>query len=158
MTKDSIKTYSYRISQASKTELVVIMYDMAMEYVKEAIAVYQTDIEEYNSNLKQAKRVIDELTRSLNMQYEISEQLLKVYVCIMRFLVKAGAGRDVTVLDTVLRMLKMLRKSFYEVSTQDDSGPVMRNAQQIYAGLTYSNMGMSTEISSDPVNNRGYKV
>lgn len=158
MTKDSIKTYSYRISQASKTELVVIMYDMAMEYVKEAIAAYQTDIEEYNSNLKQAKRVIDELTRSLNMQYEISEQLLKVYVCIMRFLVKAGAGRDVTVLDTVLRMLKMLRKSFYEVSTQDDSGPVMRNAQQIYAGLTYSNMGMSTEISSDPVNNRGYKV
>lgn len=158
MTKDSIKTYSYRISQASKTELVVIMYDMAMEYVKEAIAVYQTDMEAYNGNLKQAKRVIDELTRSLDMQYEISEQLLKVYVCMMRFLVKAGAGKDVTVLGTVLRMLEMLRKSFYEVSTQDVSGPVMRNAQQVYAGLTYSNMGMSTEISSDPVSNRGYKV
>lgn len=158
MTKDSIKTYSYRVSQASKTELIVIMYDMAMEYVKDAIAVFHTDIQAYHGYVKQAKRVVDELTRSLDMQYEISEQLLKVYVCMMRFLVRAGAGKDVKVLDTVLRMLEMLRKSFYEVSLQDDSGPLMQNAQQVYAGLTYSNMGMSTEISSDPMSNRGYTV
>lgn len=158
MTKESIKTYSYRISQASKTELIVIMYDMAIEYVKDAADAYSVDMEQYHTNLKQAKRVVDELTRSLDMKYEISNELLRIYVTVMRFLVRADAGKDVKVLDTVLSMLKKLRKSFYDISKEDNSGPVMQNAQQVYAGLTYSNMGMSTEISEDPVNNRGYKV
>lgn len=158
MTKESVKTYSYRISQASKTELIVIMYDMAIEYVKEAADIYSVDIDQYHTNLKQAKRVVDELAVSLDMKYDISNELLKVYVTIMRFLVKADAGKDVKLLDTVVSMLEKLRKTFYDISKQDDSGPMMQNAQQVYAGLTYSNMGMSMEISEDPVNNRGYKV
>ena len=48
------------------------------------------------------------------MQYDISKELFKIYVSMMRFLVKADAGHDVTVLDTVLSMLLKLRKSFYE--------------------------------------------
>ena len=63
-----------------------------------------------------------------------------------------------TVLDTVLSMLLKLRKSFYEVSRQDTTGPVMRNAEQVYAGLTYSNMGTSTEIAENASGNRGYTV
>ena len=106
MKSDSIKTYSYRVSQASKSDLIVILYDIAMESV----------------------------------------------------LVKADAGHDVTVLDTVLSMLSKLRKSFYEVSRQDTTGPVMRNAEQVYAGLTYSNMGTSTEIAENTSGNRGYIV
>ena len=76
----------------------------------------------------------------------------------MRFLVKADAGHDVTVLDTVISMLSKLRRSFYEVSRQDTTGPVMRNAEQVYAGLTYSNMGTSTEIAENTSGNRGYIV
>ena len=36
MNKDAIKTFSYRISQANKTELIVVMYDMALEYLQDA--------------------------------------------------------------------------------------------------------------------------
>ena len=92
------------------------------------------------------------------MQYDISKELFKIYVSMMRFLVKADAGHDVTVLDTVLSMLSKLRKSFYEVSRQDTTGPVMRNAEQVYAGLTYSNMGTSTQIAENTSGNRGYTV
>ena len=127
MKSDSIKTYSYRVSQASKSDLIVILYDIAMESVQD-------------------------------MQYDISKELFKIYVSMMRFLVKADAGHDVTVLDTVLSMLSKLRKSFYEVSRQDTTGPVMRNAEQVYAGLTYSNMGTSTEIAENTSGNRGYTV
>jgi flagellar protein FliS len=131
------------------------MFDMAIEYVNEAI--HAGDEEEYHRNVKQAKRVVDELCRGLDMQYEISGQLLRVYVAMMRFLVKAGAG-DVEKLDTVLHMLSSLRKSFYEVSKQDTTGPLMKNTQQVFAGLTYSSMGTSTEISSDSGKNRGFTV
>ena len=37
MKKDEIQTFSYRISQANKTQLIVIMYDMAIQYVSDAI-------------------------------------------------------------------------------------------------------------------------
>lgn len=35
MKSDSIKTYSYRVSQASKSDLIVILYDIAMESVQD---------------------------------------------------------------------------------------------------------------------------
>ena len=112
MKSDSIKTYSYRVSQASKSDLIVILYDIAMESVQDAQAAYrEKNDDEYHASLKRAKRVVDEL-----------------------------------------------RKSFYEVSRQDTTGPVMRNAEQVYAGLTYSNMGTSTEIAENTSGNRGYTV
>ena len=42
MKKESIKAYSYRVSQASKTELIVIMYDMAIEYLNDCF-IYEED-------------------------------------------------------------------------------------------------------------------
>ena len=39
MKKDEIQTFSYRISQANKTQLIVIMYDMAIQYVSDAIEI-----------------------------------------------------------------------------------------------------------------------
>ena len=41
MKSDSIKTYSYRVSQASKPDLIVILYDIAMESVQDAQAAYR---------------------------------------------------------------------------------------------------------------------
>ena len=36
MKKDDIQTFSYRISQANRTDLVVITLDMAIQYIKDA--------------------------------------------------------------------------------------------------------------------------
>ena len=33
MTKETIKTFQYRITQATASQLVVILYDMAIEYL-----------------------------------------------------------------------------------------------------------------------------
>lgn len=49
-------------------------------------------------------------------------------------------------LESVKKMLETMRKSFYELSKQDDSEPLMKNTQQVYAGFTYSNDGGSNEI------------
>lgn len=180
MKSESIKAYSYRISQASPAELVVIMYDMAIEYLNDGIAaleknahkenagkeiqrdcaesVTQDAVEEFRKNLKYAKRVIDRLAADLDMQYEVSEELLKLYRIMDRYIVKASAEKDMRLIVTVCGMLSKLRNSFYEISREDKSGPIMQNTQQVYAGLTYSNAGNSNEYSKDPVNNRGFMV
>ena len=101
MKSDSIKTYSYRVSQASKSDLIVILYDIAMESVQDAQAAYrEKNDDEYHASLKRAKRVVDELESSLDMQKDISKELFKIYVSLMRLLVKSDAGHDVTVLET----------------------------------------------------------
>lgn len=161
MNKDDIQTFSYRISQANRTELIVIMYDMAAGYIRQALETQESDGKNiYNQSIVQAKRVVDRLMASLDMQYEISAQLYRVYSVIQRYLIKAMAeytedGRRL--LESSHKMLESLRRAFYEVSLTDSSGPLMKNTQQVYAGLTYSNAGSSNEFSQD-FNNRGFKV
>ena len=36
MTKETIETFQYRITQATASQLVVILYDMAIEYLNDA--------------------------------------------------------------------------------------------------------------------------
>lgn len=154
MNKEAIKTFSYRISQASKTELVVIMYDMAQEYLKDAIqALNDDDRIGFCNNIRQVKRVIDELSSGLDMQYEIANELFVLYMQADKILIRCLARMDNEGLDKVVNMLNKLRESFYKLSKDDDSGPVLKNAQQVYAGLTYSSAGGSNEIYNDPVNN-----
>ena len=38
MDREAIKTYSYRISQATRSELVVIVYDIIRDYLKDAVS------------------------------------------------------------------------------------------------------------------------
>ena len=79
MKSDSIKTYSYRVSQASKSDLIVILYDIAMESVQDAQAAYrEKNDDEYHASLKRAKRVVDELESSLDMQKDISKEFFKI--------------------------------------------------------------------------------
>ena len=159
MNKEAIKTFSYRISQASKTELVVIMYDMAQEYLKDAIqALNDGDKIGFCNNIRLVKRVIDELSSGLDMQYEIANELFVLYMQADKILIRCLARMDNEGLDKVENMLNKLRESFYKLSKDDDSGPVLKNVQQVYAGLTYSSAGGSNEIYNDPVNNRGYSV
>ena len=164
MKNESIKAYSYRISQATPVQLVVIMYDMAIEYINDALAVSaenagtEADYTAYRQNIKYAKRVIDQLSNGLDMQYEISAELLKIYITMSRYLIKAAADKEDKLLQSVIKMLERLRQSFYEISKNDTSEPVMKNTQQVYAGLTYSSLGNSNEYSEDPIKNRGYTV
>lgn len=164
MKKDDIQTFSYRISQANRTDLVVITLDMAIQYIKDAKE--DQDINSYRQNLRNAKRVIDLLVSSLDMSYDISSQLFDVYMVVERYIISASSRRPepegstagyMRLLESCERMLTMLRKSFYEVSKMDDSTPLMQNTQQVYAGLTYSNGGGASEML-DAGANRGYKA
>ena len=159
MNKDAIKTFSYRISQANKTELIVVMYDMALEYLQDAkSARTASEQEQYTENIKLAK---DRLLCDLDMQYDISKELFNIYMTMQKFLVKASCAiskDNDKYIDSVLKMIQTLRKSWYEVSLTDHSETLMKNTQQVYAGLTYSSAGNSNEISQDYNINRGFRA
>jgi flagellar protein FliS len=162
--KEAIKTFSYRITQANRTELVVVTFDIGIQYIRDALG--ESDVEAFRENLRMAKRVVDELISSLDMSYDISRQLFDTYKVIERYLIKAGSGatdKDFhsdernKLLETAANMMNKLRDAFYEVSKTDNSAPLMHNTQQVYAGLTYTGAGGASETYEDGVN-RGFRV
>ena len=158
MTKEAINGYSYRVTQASKSELIVILYEMAKEYMEESLCAYSNnDIIEFRDNLKKAQRVINELTGSLDMQYQISIELMRLYLYMNRVMLKASIRKEIEEVQVVIKMIEKLRTAFAEVSKQDFSGPVMKNTQKVYAGLTYSNGGLNQEYQDQDIR-RGFTV
>jgi len=154
MNNDLIRTYSYRISQANRSELVVIIYDLSMDYIKEACE--KENVEEKRHALLGAQRAIDQLIAGLDMNYEISGNLFVIYNHIKRSLMTASVSLDNSELERVLGLIGKLRKSFYEVSKKDASAKLMKNTQNVYAGLTYSKTGYCESVASGK--NRGYVV
>jgi len=157
MTKEEINGYSYRVTQASRTELVVIMYDVALNYLSDSMNYYGNEnIESFRDEIKKAKRVINELTSVLDMKYNISLELMRLYIYMNNVLVRSSIRKEVDELKVVMSMLEKLRSSFEKVSEHDNSGPMMKNTQQVYAGLTYSNGGLNEY--HDQTAKRGFTV
>ena len=63
MTKEEIKEFSLRIADSSKTELVVITYDIIINYIDGAIKAYEEEeLENVVFNLQKAKQFVNNLS------------------------------------------------------------------------------------------------
>lgn len=157
MTREEINIFTNRISNANPSQLVVIMYDMAVDYLKSAMRyLEQQSMSEYTEELKRGKRVINNLTSVLDMQYPIAGNLLSIYLYINNAIVRAYARGKGDELPRCIGMLEKLRTAFLEVSRQDTRDVVMENTQQVYAGLTYSKNSLNETMNGDF--NRGFTV
>ena len=157
MKKEAIHSFTARISQASRSELVVILYEMALTEIDEARQAHSDGSpEDFNKGLKKAQRCVSELMAVLDYRYPIAYDLLSLYIYTNRELIRAIYQREVQPLDSAEQVLRKLLIGFEGVSSQDTSGPVMQNSQQLYAGLTYGK-GKLNETYLNPGNgNRGF--
>lgn len=158
MTKERISDYTLKITNASPTGIVVILYDLAIEYISEAKKCFENcDHDGASKACTNAGRVLGDLISSLDFSYGISFQLFRIYEFISKQVSMAVIKNDAKVLDDCVRLLTSLRGSFEELSQRDESGPAMSNTQTVYAGLTYGKgtLNESTSYSSD---NRGFQA
>ena len=73
MDSEKRKAYTTRISQANRSGLVVVMYDIFFTYLDDARAAYDAaDWDAYKEALRRAQRAIDELISALNFSYDLS--------------------------------------------------------------------------------------
>ncbi len=158
MTRELKQEYTLRITQANKTQLITILYEMVLLYVDEAQAALEVgERMEYKSAVRKIRGCIDELTASLNFDYELAHNLLQLYLYINRELVKASSHYDRENLEHVRLIISELHKAYQTIEAQDTSGPVMGNTQTVYAGLTYGRNTL-TENIADSAANRGFCV
>ncbi|MCH5267246.1 MAG: flagellar protein FliS [Lachnospiraceae bacterium] len=155
MTGEEKKEYTARVAQANRTELVVIIYELLLDSVHEGERAYESgDRTGGEKHIRKAQAYLQELMGSLDLKYEISLQLRRLYRYVNEQLIASIIRQEPVQLDSVCEVIEGLMESFAEVAKQDTSGPVMDNGQQIYAGLTYGK-GTLNEVSLDG-NSSGY--
>lgn len=159
MDKEMLQGFAARVAQANKSELVVVIYEAALASIEEGKKYLQDgSIEEARQEIKRAQGMIDELMRSLDMQYTIAHYLRQLYIYAYRELCHGIAARDASLFDHSTDVLQGLLPSFQELAKQDTSAPVMGNTQQIYAGLTYGRGTLNETTAVDAGGNRGFEA
>ncbi len=158
MTKEQIQEYTLRIINANRSQLVVIYYDMILDYIKEAkYCLASKELKAYQKAIEQARRCMNGLVDGLNFKYDISHNLFQLYLYMEKELAKASIQRKADALTHVIPIIASLREAFYEIGKQDYSKTLMGNTQTVYAGLTYGkNQLMESLDASDQ--SRGFRV
>ena len=147
MTKEEKNVFSLRIANSSKTELIVITYDIIANYVDAAQHAYSVDdLDLVVFNLQKAKQFLNNLSSCLNFEYGISYELMSLYIYMNNCLVRDITKRKPDSAETIKSVIDKLRASFDTISASDTSGKVMKNTEKVYVGYTYGRTSTLNEV------------
>ena len=80
MDSGKLKAYTARVTQANRSELVVITYDVIIDSIEEAKKNFEAkDYLMYEKELKRVQKLLNELMGSLDHRFPISRDLLQLY-------------------------------------------------------------------------------
>lgn len=159
MRKELLQEFATRVTQANRSELVVVIYEAILASIKEGKEyLSEGQIEEARTEIARARGMITELMRSLDLQYEVSHYLRQLYIFAYHELCHGIAHRNPELFDHASDIFEKLLPSFQEVAKQDDSDAVIQNAQTIYAGLTYGRGTLNETLGVGIDTNRGFQV
>lgn len=116
------------INTASPGELTLMLYNGCIKFLNVAKkAIEEKHMEEKNVNLQKAQNIINELMVTLNMDYEISKQILPLYEYMNRRLVEANIKNDPEIVEEVIGLATEFRDTWKEV--------IKLNRQQHYPNV-----------------------
>ncbi len=147
MKDEQKKEFTLRITQANKSEMIVILYEMFLVYCSDAgEALDKEQQKEYRINIQRARGCLKELMGSLNYEAELAETYLRIYIYVSKLLVTADLHLKKEALEEAEKLVGKLKDGYEEVAKRDTSAPVMGNTQTVYAGLTYSRGQLSVNL------------
>lgn len=104
------------VTTASPGELTLMLYNGCLKFLGKAkLAIEQKNIAEKNLNLQKSQAIIVELMSTLNMDIEISKQMLPLYDYMNRRLVEANIQSDVAIIEEVEGLVTEFRDTWKEV-------------------------------------------
>ena len=157
MNKDIKQQYTLRITQANSSQMVVIIYDILLDYLKEARTLLESQsYGDYSEAIRRCTACIRELIGSINQDSSLAGNLLSLYIYCNKELSKSELHKSSSELDHVEMVISKLRDAFNEVALKDNALPIMGNTPEVYAGLTYGKESLVVHLNQD--SNRGYKV
>lgn len=156
MTKEKIQDFTLRVTNANKTEMIAILYDIAVTYMQDAIlSLEKDDFGAFSQEIGRAKNTIRELMNSTDTSEKLGLILLKLYVYANKELTKALINKKSEPILEVIHIFTELKEAYEYAATKDCSGPVMEHTETVYSGLTY-NRYMKNESVTKGSSKRGF--
>lgn len=158
MTKELKQEYTLKITQANKTQLIAILYEMLLIYTGEAKEAHAgNDRVGFREGIRKARGCVNELLASLNFNYELAVNFLQLYLYINRELARAEVRNITEPLENTQKVVRQLHTAYEKLGEMDTSGPVMSNVQAVYAGLTYGKNSLTENLTDQGID-RGFRV
>lgn len=111
------------VMTASPQELTLMLYNGALKFIGQAkIHIEQKNIAKANESIIRSQNIIQELNITLNMDYEVSQNLRSLYTYMLERLVDANISKDIEILDEVAKMVTELRDTWKEVMKLSKAG------------------------------------
>ena len=104
------------VTTASPGELTLMLYNGCLKFLGKAkVAIEERNIQEKNTNLQKSQAIISELMSTLNMDIEISKQMLPLYEYMNRRLIEANIKNDISIIEEVEGLVTEFRDTWKEV-------------------------------------------
>ncbi len=113
-----------QVKTASPIQLVCMLYDGAIKFANFALTgIKENNIEKKTVNIIKTEKIINELRISLNFDKggEIASNLDKLYDFMYTYLMDANTNNDTSKLEHVIKLLVMLRESWYAIANKQTS-------------------------------------
>jgi flagellar protein FliS len=107
------------VTTASPEKLLLMLYDGLVIDLKQAKqAIEQRDPATAHTYLIKGQDIITELMRTLNMKYEVSANLYRLYDYLRRRLIRANVKKDAAIIEEVLKIVTGLRATWAAAAAQ----------------------------------------
>ena len=104
------------VTTASPGELTLMLYNGCIKFIRLAKkAMAEKNIEEKNTNLIKAQKIIQEFMVTLNMDIPVSKDMMSLYDFLHRRLIEANTKNDSAILDEVEGFVTEFRDTWKEV-------------------------------------------
>ena len=151
-----MQDFTRRLSVCNSGEMIVIIYDIYFAYASDAKdALHAGHYDVFKDAVHKAQQVLTRLMEDLNFAYPISKNLYQLYVFSRNALSRSLYEKKADGIYEAEKVLTHLYAGFVEAAKQDQSGPLMRNTQQVYVGMTYGRTDL-TENYREMDQDRGF--
>ena len=138
--------------------MITILYEMVLDYIAEAEEYLDGgDTKGFTEGIIRASSCIDELIRSLNLEYELARNLFGLYLFEKKQLIRASGKLDKEILVHVKKTFRAFFETYKKIENMDNEKAIMQNVPRVYAGLTYGRNSLSESLSGD-IGSRGLKA
>ncbi|QDQ01391.1 flagellar export chaperone FliS [Lysinibacillus fusiformis] len=104
------------VTTASPGELTLMLYNGCLKFLNKAkVAIQEKNIQEKNVNLQKSQAIVAELMSTLNMDIEISKQMLPLYEYMNHRLLQANIQNDISIIEEVEGLVTEFRDTWKEV-------------------------------------------
>ncbi|RFU67429.1 flagellar export chaperone FliS [Bacillus sp. V59.32b] len=104
------------VNTASAGDLTLMLYNGCLKFISQAkIAIAEGSVEKRNTNIQKAQSIIQELMVTLNMDLEVSKQMMTLYDYLLRQLIEANVKNDSNILNEVEDFITEFRDTWKQV-------------------------------------------